>query len=89
MPKSDSRPVRLYLDFGTPALLLEFVQSLDDDMFTAEEVSAYMADILDEQNVPTGNRYILRRKGEKPDMLQLTWEALNMDKPNNRNHKDA
>ena len=88
LPKAESQPVRLYLDFATPEALLEYIYSMSD-RYDPGEVAAYKTDILHEQSIPTGNRYILRNSGECPSEHELTWDRLDMPNPNERNHRDA
>ena len=88
LPKAESQPVRLYLDFATPEALLEYIYSMSD-RYDPGEVAAYKTDILHEQSIPTGNRYILRNSGDCPSEHELTWDRLGMPNPNERNHRDA
>jgi hypothetical protein len=65
---------RLAIDFESKEKLAEFVASLRCHSLLPADAAVYQCDALDvkkDMGVTTGNTYVVRREGSRPDSMRL------------------
>ena len=79
MPRTDQKPVRLYIDFPYVEAMLQFRNYLRKDWAIPGhegELHCFKMDYIEEENVPTGNKYILKYDHHNNEMLRLTTQIV-------------
>ena len=79
MPKTDDRPLRLYIDLPYAEAMLQFRNFLRDEWSPSgmeEKLQVFKADYLAEGDIPTGNKYIIRYESYGPKDMMLTTQII-------------